>query len=190
MFLVRSGMVSHMASKRRHNRAALPAAAAAAAVLAVTLAACGGGGGEGASPSPSRTTSTAPATPGPSRSPSATATTHAEQQVKENWEKFFSPNTPLSQKAALLENGNRLQPLLQAFSGDPRVGQVQATVKSVEITSPTEATVTYTLSLKGTPVLPNATGTSVLQDDVWKVSVRSLCSLVGLDTSATAVPGC
>jgi hypothetical protein len=188
-----SGMVTHMARMRTPTRPApLAAAITAAAVLGAVLAGCGDGsggyGGGSASPSPTKTT--APSTPSPSASPSGTAKTNAERQVRANWEQFFSPDTPISQKAGLLENGEQLQPLLQQFSGDPRVGQVQAKVKSVDVTSATEANVKYSLSLKGTPVLPDASGTSVLQDKVWKVSDESLCALVRLNHGASAVPGC
>jgi hypothetical protein len=83
--------------------------------------------------------------------------------------------------------------VLQAFAGDSRVGKVKAKVSKVEFTSPTEATVTYTLSLSGQNVLTDATGTSVLQNKVWKVSVKSLCGLINMDSSSGtggSVPGC
>jgi hypothetical protein len=114
----------------------------------------------------------------------------AERQVRENWEKFFSPDTSVSDKAALLQNGEQLKLLLQAFSGDSRVSQVKAEVKTVGFTSPTEADVTYTLSLDGNAVLPGASGTSVLQDGTWKVAVKSLCALNSIDASGPRAPGC
>ena len=82
-------------------------------------------------------------------------------------------------------------PVLQAFSGDKRGGQVQAEVTKVEFTAPTEATVTYTLTLNGATALPNASGTAVEQDGTWKVSVNTLCALVQLSGNASApAPGC
>jgi hypothetical protein len=159
------------------------------AVLVVALAGCGSGGNGGGSPSatPSASASASPSAGAPAASSSA-----AEQQVRENWEKFFSPDTPVKDKAKLLENGDQLQLLLQAFSGDDRVGKVKAKVSKVRFTSSTEAAVTYTLSLSGQPVLTDATGTAVLQDNVWKVSVKSLCALVTMDNSGGggSVPGC
>jgi hypothetical protein len=50
-------------------------------------------------------------------------------------------------------------PVLKAFSGDKRGGQVQADVQKVEFTSATKATVTYSLTLNGATALPNASGT-------------------------------
>jgi len=171
-------MVSQMARtvKARTVRVRQMAGGLLAAALLMAVAGCGSDnkGDSNASPTPSTGQETA-----------------AEKQVRANWEKFFSPDTPISEKAKLLENGEQLQLLLQAFSGDDRVGKVKAKVTKVEFTSETEATVTYTLSLAGQDVLPGATGTSVLQDKVWKVSVKSLCGLIAMDSSgAGSVPGC
>lgn len=167
------------------------AAVAAALILALApaLAACSddnGGGSE--SPPPSATAKTTPSAP-----PSAPAdVTAAEKEVRENWQKFFDPKTSLEDKQKLLENGDRMAPVLRAFSGDARGGQVQAKVDKVTFTSPTEANVTYALTLKGATALPDASGTAVEQDGTWKVSDKSLCALVRLsgDGSASAVPGC
>ncbi|MDX6310855.1 MAG: hypothetical protein QOF84_7367 [Streptomyces sp.] len=155
--------------------------------LLVAVAGCGSdnkGGGQNTS------TPTATATAVPSAAAPSSA---AEQQVRDNWEKFFSPDTPVKDKAKLLQNGDQLQLVLQAFAGDSRVGKVKAKVSKVEFTSATEATVTYTLSLSGQNVLTDATGTSVLQNKVWKVSVKSLCGLIAMDSSSGtggSVPGC
>jgi hypothetical protein len=186
-------MVSQMARtvKARTVRVRQMAGGLLAAALLIAVAGCGSDNkGDGnASPTPSATvTATASASPS---APSTGQDAAAEKQVRANWEKFFSPDTPISEKAKLLENGEQLQLLLQAFSGDDRVGKVKAKVTKVEFTSATEATVTYTLSLAGQDVLPGATGTSVLQDKVWKVSVKSLCGLIAMDSSgAGSVPGC
>ncbi|GAA2156521.1 hypothetical protein GCM10009760_57570 [Kitasatospora kazusensis] len=109
--------------------------------------------------------------------------------ITTNWQKFFDPTTPLTAKAALLQNGDQLMPLLQGFSQDPRVGQVKAQVTNVTFTSPTDATVTYTLSLQGTVVEPAASGRAVLDNGTWKVSSSTLCGLVTL-SGATGLPGC
>ncbi|MEV0532563.1 hypothetical protein [Kitasatospora sp. NPDC050463] len=124
---------------------------------------------------------TAPADP-------ATAT----NQVTANWEKFFDPSTPIPEKASLLQNGDVLLPVLEGFSQDPRVGQVKARVTNVAFTSPTEATVTYELSLQGAVVEPSATGQAVLDNGTWKVSRSSLCGLLTQagGASGTPIPGC
>ncbi|MFF0746225.1 hypothetical protein ACFYVL_38115 [Streptomyces sp. NPDC004111] len=190
-------VVGRMLVGRIPRTGARRAACAAAAVL--LLAAGAGACGDGSEPPVTSTRSgatTAPPTgggvdPQPSDSASASGpadTTAAEREVARNWTAFFAPATPLAQKAKYLENGTLLKPLLLSFSNDKRGGQSSAKVKNVRFNSATQATVTYDLLLNGTPVLPNSQGTAVLQDDVWKVSVKSLCALVEL--SGNAAPGC
>ncbi|WP_436983954.1 hypothetical protein [Streptomyces sp. enrichment culture] len=161
----------------------------AALVLALVpaLAACsdddgGGSGSTPPTPTAERTTS-APATAPADRAA-------AEAEIEQNWQTFFDPKTSTEDKQAVLENGDRMGPVLQAFSGDERGGQVQARVTKVEFTSATEATVTYTLTLKGATALPDASGTAVEQQGTWKVSVKTLCSLVQMSGNGSPVPGC
>ncbi|CAL9607448.1 hypothetical protein [Streptomyces sp. Tu 3180] len=177
-------------ARARGPRAAGRGTAVAAALLlflSPALAACGdGGGGDGPPPSPTgnRTTSA------PADAPADRAA--AEQEIRQNWEKFFDPGTSLEEKKNLLQNGDLLGPVLEAFSGDERVGQVRAEVTGITFVSPTEADVTFALSLRGATVLPDASGTAVEQDGTWKVSAKSLCALVELsgDGSPPALPGC
>ncbi|AZP16729.1 hypothetical protein EJC51_11735 [Streptomyces aquilus] len=162
-------------------------------VLAASLTACSddsGGGSESPPPTPTpETTTSAPASPSVS-GPADKAT--AEKEVKRNWQKFFDPKTSTKDKQAVLENGDKMGPVLAAFSGDDRGGQVKAQVTKVQFTSPTDATVTYTLLLNGATALPDASGKAVEQDGTWKVSVTTLCALVQLsgNASASALPGC
>jgi hypothetical protein len=167
---------------------------AAVFVLATALTACSDDSGDGSGDTPppippvERTTSE-PASPSASGPADAAA---AEREIKTNWRKFFDPKTSTQQKQAVLENGERMAPVLAAFSGDERGGQVQATVTEVEFTMPTEANVTYDLMLNGATALPGAAGTTVEQDGTWKVSAKTLCALVAMsgNASASALPGC
>ncbi|CAL9412401.1 hypothetical protein SUDANB176_01692 [Streptomyces sp. enrichment culture] len=158
--------------------------------LAPALAACGDGGGGGGGDSPLPTPPADRATSAPASAPADRAA--AEQEIRQNWEKFFDPRTSLDDKKALLENGAVMGPVLEAFGGDERIRQVGAKVTDVTFTSPTEADVKFALTLGGATVLPDASGTAVEQDGTWKVSAKSLCALVQLsgDGSAPAVPGC
>lgn len=164
-------------------------AAALFLVLAPGLAACGdggGGGGGGDSPAPTANgTTSAPASAPADREA-------AEEEIRRNWEKFFNPETPVDEKKKFLQNGELLGPALKAFSGDNRVGQVQAKVTDVTFTSPTEADVKFTVTLRGATALPDASGVAVEDDGTWKVSVKSLCALVQLsgDGSPPDIPGC
>ncbi|MEV8546313.1 hypothetical protein [Streptomyces sp. NPDC051572] len=173
--------------RRRNTRRGRGTTAAAALVLVLgpALAACSddSGGGSSAPPTPSveqptSAPATAPADP-------AAATT----QIKANWKKFFDPASSSADKQAVLENGDKMGPVLKAFSGDKRGGQVQAAVQKVAFTSATQATVTYSLTLNGATALPNASGTTVEQDGTWKVSVNTLCALVALSGDASQSPG-
>lgn len=162
-------------------------AAALILALAPAMAACSddsGGGSEATPPTPTaeRTTSA------PASAPADRAA--AEAEIRQNWQKFFDPKTSTEEKQAVLENGDRMGPVLQAFSGDERGGQVQAKVTKVEFTSATGADVTYTLTLKGATALPDASGSAVEQDGTWKVSAKTLCALVQLSGNASPIPGC
>ncbi|WP_328428729.1 hypothetical protein [Streptomyces sp. NBC_00443] len=180
---------------RRHGpRATGRGTATAAALLlflAPALAACSddeGGGGNETPPTP-----TVEQTEPGEQSPAATAPADvgaAETEIKQNWQKFFDPATPTEEKQTVLENGDRMGPVLQAFSGDERGGQVEAKVSKVEFTSPTDANVTYELTLKGATALPGASGTAVEQDGTWKVSAKTLCALVQLSGNGSPIPGC
>ncbi|MEU1197861.1 hypothetical protein ABZ446_16735 [Streptomyces sp. NPDC005813] len=163
-------------------------AAAAVLVLAAALTACGddSGGGGGTPPAPSVERSA-------DRSTGATAPSDpaaAEKEIERNWEKFFDPAVPQKEKQSVLENGDAMTEVLKSFNGDKRGQEVQAHVEKVEFTSPRDADVTYSLTLKGATALPGASGTAVEQDGTWKVSVKTLCALVQLSGNESPGPGC
>ncbi|MFF9196427.1 hypothetical protein ACF09L_14585 [Streptomyces sp. NPDC014779] len=112
----------------------------------------------------------------------------AKAQITKNWTAFFDPKTPTAERIKLLEDGERMAPVLAAFAGDKNAAQSSAKVKKIDFTSPTGANVTYDLLVAGNTALPDAKGTSVLQNDTWKVSVQTLCGLV--QVSGATVPGC
>lgn len=172
-------------------------AVAAAALLVVAVAGCGDDNDSG-QPAPRRSGSTPATADGdtlptkattPAPETTAPADPAAKRQIETNWERFFDPAVPNDQKAKYLENGERLGPLLAAFNGDKRGGQVAAKVSAVTLTSATGANVTYTLTLNGATALPDAKGFAVQQDKVWKVAVKTLCALVGMSGNSKA-PGC
>jgi hypothetical protein len=115
------------------------------------------------------------------------ATTNAE--ITANWEKFFLPTTPISDRVALLENGASLQQALEMRSTDPLQRQASAVVKAVDLTEPGRATVTYDVLLNGSVALPDAQGFAVFQDGVWKVGADSFCALISLGATGP-IPGC
>ena len=178
------------ANGRGSQAAGRGTALAAALLLSLgpALAACSDDEGGGSSETPPT-----PTVEQTQQSPAATAPADAgaaETEIKQNWQKFFDPKTSLEDKQTVLENGAQMAPVLQAFSGDERGGQVEAQVSKIEFTSPTEADVTYDLTLKGATALPNASGTAVEQDGTWKVSAKTLCALVQLSGNGSPIPGC
>ncbi|GAA2825317.1 hypothetical protein GCM10010441_57290 [Kitasatospora paracochleata] len=196
------GPLPHPDGPRRPVRAPRTGAAVrlTAVVVAVLLAAACSSSKSSSSSTTSAVAATSSAAATGSASPSGSAAASptgtapadpaaATAEITATWEKFFSPQTTLADKGALLQNGDQLAPVLQGFASDPRVGQVQAKVTSVQFTSATEATVTYSLSIQGNVVQPDATGTAVLENGTWKVSRSTLCGLVQ-QSGNTAVPGC
>ncbi|MFG2644034.1 hypothetical protein ACGFYP_24055 [Streptomyces sp. NPDC048370] len=161
----------------RRSRSSFAALAAASAlVLAPVLAGCGDDDTAG-DPVATETVASEPADPAA-----------AKAEITKNWAAFFDPKTPVAERAKLLENGEQMRPALEALLGNQAASQATAKVKVIEFTSPNDANVTYDLLVAGTMAVPDSKGTSVFQEDTWKVSVKTLCGLAQL--SGATVPGC
>jgi hypothetical protein len=166
-----------------------------AATLVLVLAACGtrAKSSTPTTPAPVATTTASVATTAP---PTTTATTAAPTTtvdpvalITANWEKFFQPGTPIDQRIALLQNGESLRTAIEQNQSNPLQQQVSAKVTVVTLDSPTQATVTYDVSLNGQVALPAAQGMAVLENGTWKVAQASFCSLISLAATGT-IPGC
>jgi len=157
-----------------HRRIPYILGACTCAALALTLTACGGS-------SPSSSSSSKPPTSSAPASPSPSGSAAAEAAITTNWEAFFSPQTPVSQRVALLQDGSQFQSVIQSQAGSSLASQASAKVTKVTVTSPTQATVTYDILISGTPQLKNQTGTAVLENGTWKVGVSSFCGLLTLE---------
>ncbi|HEY6311885.1 MAG TPA: hypothetical protein VIY52_13915 [Streptosporangiaceae bacterium] len=109
-------------------------------------------------------------------------------QITANWEKFFNASTPNSERVTLLQNGNAFSGAMSSLiSLAPGLG---ATVTNVTLNSATSAAVKYNLTAAGTSLLPNQTGTALLENGVWKVGDASLCSLIKLVPGGTVPAAC
>jgi hypothetical protein len=136
------------------------------AVLAAgLLAACGSG-------KKSSTTSSGPS---------------AEAQITTAYTKFFSGKTPIAERIALLQNGEKFRSVIAGFSANPLAKSSKATVKSVTLKGANGAKVVFVVSLSGTS-LPQLTGSAVKQNGQWKVGDSSLCKLIA--TSGTTPSVC
>jgi len=150
---------------------------AVAATGCLILAACGGGSSSShhASATP---TSSASAPAEPTSGPAAVAA------ITANWKTVFNGKAPIPRRLALVQNGPQVAAFVQAQAktsfGVAATGST-ATVSSVAITSPSQATVHYEVLLLGTPLLKNQVGTAVYLDGIWKVAIASFCGLAYLE---------
>jgi hypothetical protein len=144
-------------------------------VFALAITACSS---SGSSSSSTATSAPAATTSAATASSSAAAGGSAVAQITANWEAFFNPATPNSKRVQLLENGSEFASAINAFSASPLAQQVSSKVDSVSVTSATKANVKYDLTAAGTAVATGQTGTSVLQDGVWKVGDDVFCGLL------------
>jgi hypothetical protein len=169
-----------------------------AAILALVLAACGTRSKSSTATTPAPpgattsvapvTTTAAPATT-TATTGSPTTTVGPVAQITANWQEFFQPGTPIEQRIALLQNGESLRAAIEQNQSNPLQQQVSAKVTNVTLDSPTQATVTYDVSLSGQVALPAAQGMAVLENGTWKVSQGSFCSLISLAATGP-IPGC
>ena len=144
-------------------------------VFALAITACSS---SGSSSSSTATSAPAATTSAATASSSAAAGGSAVTQITANWEAFFNPATPNSKRVQLLENGSEFASAISAFSASPLAQSVSSKVDSVSLTSATKANVKYDLTAAGTSVATGQTGTSVLQDGVWKVGDEVFCGLL------------
>jgi hypothetical protein len=145
-------------------------------VFALAITACSSSGSS--SSSTAATSAPAATTSAATASSSAAAGGSAVAEITANWEAFFNPATPNSKRVTLLENGAEFASAINAFSASPLAQQVSSKVDSVSVTSSTKANVKYDLTAAGTSVASGQTGTSVLQDGVWKVGDEVFCGLL------------
>jgi hypothetical protein len=161
-------------------------------LISCIVLACAIGASLAACSSSSSTTSSAPSSPA-AVAPSGTSTgsgSSAEKAIAANWTAFFSPKTPVSKRVSLLQNGSTFASVIQAQASSSLASEASASVQKVTVTSPSQATVDYTILLAGTPVLKNQKGVAVYQDGTWKVGVASFCGLLTLENSGKPLAVC
>ena len=145
------------------------------------LAACSGGGSTTSSAPASAPSSPAAAAP----SGSGSGSSSAQQAITTNWEAFFNPQTPVAKRVSLLQDGQAMSSVISAQAGSGLASQATAKVTKVTVTSPTQAKVTYTILVAGTPALKNQSGVAVNQGGTWKVGLASFCGLLALENSGS-----
>jgi hypothetical protein len=141
--------------------------------MAAALAACGGGSSGGSSP-------TKPAgepTSGPA----------AQAAITTLYENFFS--APVPQAKTMLEDGSSLSAAFKAALKLKGNVTESAKVKTVTISGPTTADVTFELDGDGTPLIPSSNGQAVYVNGKWLVAKQTFCTLVELGGNPN-IPGC
>jgi hypothetical protein len=114
----------------------------------------------------------------------------AKAEITTNWEKFFDPSIPLTQKSGIVENYTQLKPILEAQSANPQAQQIKAKVQDVTLSGSDRATVRYDIisTQNNTPILPNASGESVKVSGKWAVSLKTFCALIKLANQSAKCP--
>ena len=149
-----------------HEQAAR--AGACAAVLAlVTLVLAGCSSTKHHSPTPPGTSSIGSAAPAADTAAITNLYTH-----------FVTPGLPIEQRVTMVQDGAAFRDSMVALSGSDFAKTVSISVTKVVLDSPNLATVTYSILVSGSPVLPNTTGYAVRTDNNWQVAGATLCGLL------------
>lgn len=117
-------------------------------------------------------------------SPEPTTGAAAKSAIKQDWLAFFNGNTATSRRVSLLQHGQLAQKALKMQSKSTLASSSAAKVANVSLTSPTQASVTYSVLVAGQQVLKNQTGTAVYKSGVWKVGDASFCGLLKTEKAA------
>lgn len=121
----------------------------------------------------------------PSAKPSASSTASDVSAITTNWEAFFSAKTPISKRVSLLQDGTTFSSIIKSQAGSSLASEATAQVTKVTMITSSQAQVTYTILVSGTPELKNQTGQAVYQDGTWKVGVTSFCDLLALENGGS-----
>jgi hypothetical protein len=163
-----------------------PAAAGLAVlVLAAALAGCG------SSHHANAAHSTAPTLTAPSGAVAATGTpapADVAAAVTRVYTQFVEPGVPIDQKVAMVQDGAAFEPSMQALSTSDFAKEVTVTVSAVRLVNPNLASVTYSILIQNSPVLPNASGYAINDGGTWKVAGETLCQLLQANDPTLPAP--
>ena len=105
----------------------------------------------------------------------------AKAEIKANWEKFFDPSQPVSEKPILIQNGSAMQQILQTSATNPLAKNIKTVVTDVTLSGNDQAIVTYNIlnaQTNDTLLPPGSKGQAIKQDGKWKVSQATFCGLI------------
>lgn len=99
-------------------------------------------------------------------------------KIKQSWGHFFDSKTGLSQRIRLLQNGQKFDSYLLLHQKSFQQADIASTVSKVQIANDRKATVTFSITRHGKPVVSDATGMAYYHAARWQVSTATYCTVV------------
>jgi hypothetical protein len=168
-------------SHRRSGRppTILLAPALLAAVLAIALVA-----GCSSSKKAPATSSSPPTTSAPPAAGSGSAADIAA--IKSAYMLLFAPSTPVDTSVTMLQDGADFRATLVSEAKTTYAKEASVSVSKVTVTSANRASVTFSVLLNKSPILPNQPGYAIREDGHWKVAGATFCALLTAEGNAPA----
>jgi len=141
----------------------------------LALAGCSSSGGTHSHTPTPGTSSSAPSS---SAAAEPTTGSGAIAAIKANYAAFYNAKTPLSRRVALIQDGSMFRAAIKAQLSNTFASTATAKVSTVKLTGAGQASVVYTISALGSPLLKNSHGVAVYQGGIWKVGAATFCSLL------------
>lgn len=151
-------------------------------MVGLGLAACSS---SSSSTPPASSPSSSPAASPSASAPSSASTSGDTQAITTNWEAFFNAKTPVAKRVSLLQDGSAFSSIIKSQAGSGLASEATAQVSKVTLITSSEAQVTYSILISGTPELKNQNGTAVYEDGTWKVGVASFCGLLTIENGGS-----
>ena len=101
-------------------------------------------------------------------------------KVKQAWTSFFSAQTPVSEKVAMLQDGARFKSAITTLVNNPLASQLNAKVSSVTLEGTKKAKVVFSIYLGNTAALSDQVGYAYKKKGKWLVGYAGLCKLMEL----------
>ena len=162
-------------------------AGACAAVMVGLLAGCSDDSDDSSSSSAAPASSAAATS---SEAAAATADAATTEAITTAYETFFNGAAPIEERTKYVENSATFGPVLAQMSQNPQAAGTTATVQEITLDTPEHANVTWDLNIGGNPVLPGQAGEAVLVDGTWVVAGVTFCTILAVQGSGEAIPGC
>lgn len=115
--------------------------------------------------------------------PADNATTAAINQA---YATFFGSKSTVAQSQAALQNGDKFHATLVKEGNSSYAQDSSAKVSAARLIKPNVAAVTFTVTVGGTSLLPDAPGYAVKTGDTWQVAAQTFCGLLTVQGDAPA----